>query len=500
MERTVFRCRKCFRLVPDSPQRPEYPNQRGCQRRPREHVHRQIEPGSAILKPQRPKFFRLGQVTIKALRGPTIENMSDSKLSNDSQAGPTKGSLLIIFLTVFIDLLGFGLVLPLLPVYADQFVVDPQGWQLGLLMASFSLMQFVFAPLWGSLSDRIGRRPVLMIGLAGSVVFYSIFAAATIWKSIVWLFVARIGAGIAGATIPTAQAYIADCTTPEKRARGMALIGMAFGMGFTFGPMIGYLALPTGKGDPGPWPGYFAAGLSLVALLAAVFLLPESLRGQVSSAHRSIIPREGFHFIRHSAVLKLLLVAIFVCVFSFSKFETTLSLLVYGTKYAGEQPFHFTWRQLCGTYALIGFTLALVQGGLVRPLSKSIPEYKLAMIGVLLEIVGFLIVVAAIHWASVPTLFAALFVIVSGFSCMQPSLHALISRHTDSGHQGLVLGVSQSVNAMARIVGSAIAISLLKLSLPLPYFISAALMLVAAIVIWRVGKFPLPGASAKAAV
>ncbi len=416
----------------------------------------------------------------------------DDRSNGNEMRGPSKGSLLIIFLTVFIDLLGFGLVLPLLPVYADQFVVDPQGWQLGLLMASFSLMQFIVAPLWGSLSDRIGRRPVLLIGLLGSVIFYSVFAVATIAQSITWLFVSRIGAGIAGATIPTAQAYIADCTPPAQRARGMALIGMAFGMGFTFGPLIGYLALPSGHGDPGPLPGYFAAGLSLLAFLAAIFLLPESLRRENKRPHRSWIPWDGLRMIRQSAALKLLLVVIFVCVFSFSKFETTLSLLVKGTNDAPYQPFQFTWQQLCGTYALIGFTLALVQGGIVRPLSKRVPERTLAMVGITLEVVGFIVVVIAIELSSVIWLFAALFIIVSGFSCMQPSVNALVSRHTDAAHQGVVLGVSQSVNAMARIGGSAIAIFLLKIWLPLPYFVSAAIMVVAAVLIVRVGRIPFP--------
>ena len=416
----------------------------------------------------------------------------DKASTDETMRGPSKGSLLIIFLTVFIDLLGFGLVLPLLPVYADQFVVDPQGWQLGLLMASFSLMQFIVAPLWGSLSDRIGRRPVLLIGLLGSVIFYSVFAVATIYQSITWLFVSRIGAGIAGATIPTAQAYIADCTPPQQRARGMALIGMAFGMGFTFGPLIGYLALPSGQGDPGPMPGYFAAGLSLLALVAAIFLLPESLRRENALPHRTWIPWEGLKMIRQSAALKLLLIVIFVCVFSFSKFETTLSLLVKGTDDALYQPFHFTWRQLCGTYALIGFTLALIQGGVVRPISKRVPERTLAMVGITLEVLGFFVVVVAIQLPSVVWLFAGLFIIVSGFSCLQPSVNALVSRHTDAAHQGVVLGVSQSVNAMARIGGSAIAISLLKISLPLPYFVSAAIMLVAAVLIYRVGRIPLP--------
>ncbi len=157
---------------------------------------------------------------------------------------PRSGSLLVIFLTVFVDLLGFGMVIPLLPIYAEQFTLDESGLQLGLLMASFSAMQFLFAPMWGRLSDRIGRRPVLMIGLAGSVLFYALFGFATVLGSIRLLFVARIGAGIAGATISTAQAYIADTTSLQNRAKGMALIGAAFGLGFTFGPLFAYVALP----------------------------------------------------------------------------------------------------------------------------------------------------------------------------------------------------------------------------------------------------------------
>ena len=129
---------------------------------------------------------------------------------------PKTGSLIVIFLTVFIDLLGFGMVLPLLPIYAKHFVTDEHGLLIGLLMASFSAMQFLFAPVWGRLSDRIGRRPVLMIGLAGSIVFNALFGVATVMGSIVWLFVARIGAGIAGANIPITQAYIADTTSVRK--------------------------------------------------------------------------------------------------------------------------------------------------------------------------------------------------------------------------------------------------------------------------------------------
>ena len=201
---------------------------------------------------------------------------------------PRRGSLLVIFLTVFIDLLGFGMVLPLLPIYAKQFTTDKSGMVIGLLMASFSAMQFLFAPMWGRLSDRIGRRPVLMIGLAGSVLFYTLFGLATVWKSLAGLFISRIGAGIAGATIPTTQAYIADTTSLEGRAKGMALIGAAFGVGFTFGPLFGYLALPSGEGDPGPGPGFAAAVLSAVALGLAYFKLPESLSAKSTSAAQAV--------------------------------------------------------------------------------------------------------------------------------------------------------------------------------------------------------------------
>src|SRR4051812_16422012 len=199
-----------------------------------------------------------------------------------------RGSLVVIFLTVFIDLLGFGMVLPLLPIYAKQFTSDKSGLLIGLLMASFSAMQFLFAPMWGRLSDRIGRRPVLMIGLAGSIVFYTMFGLATMWRNLVGLFVSRIGAGIAGATIPTTQAYIADTTSLQERAKGMALIGAAFGVGFTFGPLFGYLALPSGEGDPGPGPGFAAAALSAVALALAYFKLPESLNEKSAKASRRL--------------------------------------------------------------------------------------------------------------------------------------------------------------------------------------------------------------------
>ena len=234
--------------------------------------------------------------------------------------------LLVLFLTVFIDLLGFGIVLPLLPIYARTFG-GRQSNRTGLLMSSFSAMQFLFSPLWGRLSDRIGRRPVLMAGLTGSVIFYGLFAWATVQGWVWLLFVSRIGAGIAGATIATAQAYIADSTTLDKRHKGMALIGAAFGLGFTLGPLIGWLAVTSGDGQPGPLPGVFASLLSLFALVLAFFRLPESLRPESVPVARGWFDWGVFQRAWRIPSVGWLLFASFICVFSFGGFNRRWALL-----------------------------------------------------------------------------------------------------------------------------------------------------------------------------
>jgi len=408
----------------------------------------------------------------------------------------SKASLLVIFLTVFIDLLGFGMVLPLLPIYAKQYTTDQSGITIGLLMSCFSAMQFIFAPLWGRLSDRIGRRPVLMVGLAGSVVFYWLFGYATVEKSLALMFVARIGAGIAGATISTAQAYIADCTTLEKRAKGMALIGAAFGLGFTFGPLFGALAVPTEGADPGPWPGYAAAMLSAFALLLAVFKLPESLtpemRGTIANQpgrhdRRSWIDMQALRSAMASPPIALLLAASFLCVFSFANFESTLSLII-----KDDDPitghFKFDFREVCWTFAYIGLVLTLVQGGVVRRMSGKMPEIRMAMIGAVVEVVGFGLLIASTHVYSLPLLLLALGVTVSGFAFMTPSINSLLSRWSDPAKQGEVLGLGQSVSALARILGPAIGIPLLKLDVTYPLWTAIVLMAVGGMFVLSAAK------------
>jgi DHA1 family tetracycline resistance protein-like MFS transporter len=393
---------------------------------------------------------------------------------NTHEPAPSRGSLLVIFLTVFIDLLGFGMVLPLLPIYATTFVVDPEGWEIGLLMASFSAMTFVFSPLWGRLSDRIGRRPVILVGLLGSAVFYALFGLATQWQSLTWLFITRIGAGIAAGTIPTAQAYIADVTSVQTRAKGMALIGAAFGLGFTFGPLIGWAALAFSKSESdigtSPWPGYAAAALSGLAFLLALLLLPESLRkGQHAPRHAVFDWRAWADALSTSSIPAILLTS-FVSVVSFGAYETTLSLLL------KSPAFGFSFAQVLLVFAFIGFTLSLAQGLLVRRLAGKMSEVRMATIGAVVTMLGFLLLAQASQAGSVWFLMLASAIEVTGFSLMTPSLQSLVSRRSDPTKQGGILGVSQSASALARVAGPLIAVPLFFRGPTLPYWTAMVMM------------------------
>jgi len=392
-----------------------------------------------------------------------------------SKAGRTP--LLIIFVTVFIDLLGFGIVLPLLPRYAASFHAGK--WTLGMLMASFSAMQFVFAPIWGRLSDRIGRRPVLLIGLAGSSIFYTLFGYASSLGAegqmlgmgvLSWLFISRIGAGIAGATIPTAQAFIADTTERGDRTKGMALIGAAFGVGFTFGPLIGAMFVPEDASDaPSSMPGYVAGILSAMAFAWAWLKLPESLRpGQSESAGRFHLKHLGLAF--RTPAVGLVLLAVFMTVFAFSQFESTLALL---TRLA----FGLTDRENFEVFAYVGFVLTISQGFLIRRLATRIAPHRLALAGTAVMVVGLALVGWAGELRSKTLFYSLLPIAVVGFSATNPALQALLSLRTPADRQGEVLGVGQSMSALARILGPVAGMRLFDdAHVAWPYWFGAALM------------------------
>ncbi|QGJ71000.1 Tetracycline resistance MFS efflux pump [Planctomycetales bacterium 10988] len=383
-----------------------------------------------------------------------------------------KMALLVIFLTVFIDLIGFGMVLPLLPLYAEQFGTDESGLVLGLLMSSFSAMQFLFAPWWGRLSDRIGRRPVLMIGLAGSVIFYGLFGIATVWGSLPLLFISRIGAGMAGATISTAQAYISDVTSNEQRTRGMALIGAAFGLGFTLGPMFAYFAL-WGKADqPGAGPGYVASGLSLVALVLAYFYLPESrqLRPAGKTSQRESVAK-GLRISLAIPSVALLILVTFFGVLAFAGFESTLSLLLHLSRENNLQ-------ETCLIFAFIGLVGTISQGVLVRTLARFVPDSLLAIGGTLCQALSFFMLSQSGPGSPPAFLFAGLTLLAVGFSFFNTSMNALISRRSDPNRQGIVLGFLQSSTALARILGPILGLLIFKQLSPTTPMLASGLLMI----------------------
>lgn len=365
-----------------------------------------------------------------------------------------------------VDLVGFGIVLPLLPFYARNFGAG--GFQVGLLVAVYSLVQLVMAPLWGRISDRLGRRPVLILGLIGSGLAYIVFARA---DSLAMLFVSRVVGGIGGSTIPVAQAYIADSTPPSRRAGNMGLLGAAFGLGFVIGPLLGWVLAGVSPDSPAA-PGYFAATLCLANAIVALAWLPESR----ASGSRSPTPRFAFRAAFREAAasrqIRLVLVVYLCVTMGFSVLQPTLSLLALERFGMGSQ-------QASLLFALLGIVSAIVQGGLVRKVVPRTGE-RLLLAGSALPLAAGL---ALAGWAPSPAaLLAGLALVGIGYGGAIPSVLGLLSRAAHAERQGAVLGVGQSVGSLARVLGPLLAGRLFDVRLALPYLAGAALVLAGAVI------------------
>jgi DHA1 family tetracycline resistance protein-like MFS transporter len=370
--------------------------------------------------------------------------------------------LVVIFVTVFIDLLGFGIIIPLLPFYAESF--GASAFKIGLLGTSFSLMQFLFSPIWGRWSDKIGRKPIILVGLMGSCLSYLLLALA---GSLPLVFFARIIGGIAGANIPTAQAYIADITTPENRAKGMGMVGAAFGLGFIFGPAIGGVLSRISPETP----MWFASALCLANFVAAWFLLPESRT--VNADTKSLGRMEAFRHAMGRPALLLLLALYFIVTLAFSGFEATFAIFT-------EARFGFTTSTIGFLFAFIGVVLALVQGVLVHKAVKVIGEHRLIPLAILAISIG----IGLLPWVwNVPTLLGALGVLAVGMGFNNPSLSSMVSKLADPDDQGGILGLASSLASLGRVVGPAWGGYLYDAyGMTTPYVSAAALMMVAFVV------------------
>jgi MFS transporter, DHA1 family, tetracycline resistance protein len=368
----------------------------------------------------------------------------------------------ILFAVVLTDLIGFGIVIPLLPFYGMHFGASPLV--VTLLMSTYSLFQLFVAPLWGGLSDRHGRRPILLVSLAGSVAGYLWLGFAdTLWM----LFAARAVQGACAGNIAAAQAYVADVTTPENRAKGMGMIGAAFGIGFIIGPALGGTLAGSDPVSPDiVSPAFLGAALSALAFIGTLAFLKESLPEAARGARRTGRLAAGSRALRLPA-LRLLLLLFFAIVFAFAGMETTFAL------WASAQ---FGWGALQVGYLMtyVGICSALVQGGLIGRLTRMFGEERLLLAGTATIAVGLLAIPLS---STLLILVVATGLLAIGMGMTQPAINSLISRRAGASEQGEVMGVAQSFGSLARILGPAFAGALFGgFGRNAPYYAGAALM------------------------
>ncbi|MDP6774538.1 MAG: MFS transporter [Rhodospirillales bacterium] len=372
----------------------------------------------------------------------------------------------ILFLIVLIDLIGFGVIIPLLPFYAEYFRATPDV--VTLVMATYSLAQLFSAPLWGSLSDRIGRRPVLLFSLGGATLSYvGLGFADELWI----LFAARAFGGAMAGNIAAAFAYVADVTTPENRAKGMGLVGAAFGLGFIAGPAIGgVLAGPDAANADFQSPAFAAAGLSFAAFAMAIFLLKESLapelRRRTASGPRTRYWPFMIETLRRPH-LGLLIGVSFLATLVFAGKDAT---------FAKRSEPQFGWGPEQNYYliAFVGILIAAVQGGLIGPLVRRFGEERLILQGTVALALGLVIIPLS---ESLAPLVAAMVIAAYGFSVTTPSLNSLISLRVGATEQGGVLGVARAATTLSRVVGPVCAGVLFAVfGKEWPFFAGAAVM------------------------
>jgi MFS family permease len=384
-----------------------------------------------------------------------------------------KASLFVLFLTVFIDLIGFGMVIPFLSFYAREY--GASGTLVGAVVGIYSIMQFFFAPVWGRLSDRIGRRPVLLISIGASCLGYLLFAMS---RDLTLLFVSRVIAGAGGGNIGIAQAYISDVTPPSDRARGMGLIGAAFGLGFILGPPLsGFLSsIGTERGWHGNLlPGVAAALLSFCAFLIALSVLAESKPAGVV-AKRTIPPqfdRRVWGAMLHHSLLAMLFAAIFLTLMAVAGMETSVTL-------HARDRFDFRQIDMAYLFLFMGVIVATIQGGLIGRLAKAMGEKALIAAGALSFTAGFLLIPSVYR---VPLLYGIAFFIAIGQGLTYPALAALVSRAAPEQERGSLLGLATAVGSLARFAGPIVAGALYDWGGPAGAFYGAALLTVAAFLI-----------------
>lgn len=342
---------------------------------------------------------------------------------------------LIIFLTILVDMIGFGIVIPILPLYSRFF--HAQDWQIGILFGCFSLMQFIFAPLLGRWSDRIGRRPILLLSILGTALSFLLMGMANaLWV----LFLGRLLDGASGGNIPTAQAYIADVTPLDKRSGAMGLIGAAFGLGFVFGPAIGGLLGHYSM----QLPFYVAGGLAFANALAIYFFLPESLDESQRKAHPAVSGSFFQNLLKAKAgPLGTVMLYSLISTLAFSLVTALFTLFT-------AQRLHWNARDNGLLFAYIGVLGVLIQGGMLRRLVPKTGEKPLIVVGSVFLFLSMALLPLSSNLMLVVLASSAMAI---GNSLVTPMISGLASKSADAQSQGVVLGLMQSIASLGRMFG-----------------------------------------------
>ncbi len=388
-------------------------------------------------------------------------------------------ALSTVFLAVLIDLMGFGIVLPLLPFYASAFKAS--AVTIGLLYSIYSFAQLVFSPIWGSLSDRVGRRPIMLMSTAGAALAYVLFALS---RSLSLLFLSRLMAGVMGGNISTAQAYVADVTTHEDRAKGMGLIGAAFGIGFVLGPALSTLLvhpqtlefLHINIQNKFAIPGLFAAFMSLVSFILVLFKLPETVKKSKNDSNQilktSIFTKKFWLgiFEQKKPGLKntfpLLILSAFLLSFAQASMYSSFPLFC-------KIKLSLSAEKVGMQFVYMGLIAVIIQGGLIKSLVRKFGEGKLFLTGSILMLVGFTLIPFAPS-TSLLTIFLSVMAI--GASLNGPTLNSLISKEADPQAVGRAMGTSQGIASLGRVLGPTWGGFLFGFSYRLPFLATAAFL------------------------
>jgi MFS family permease len=407
---------------------------------------------------------------------------------NDSapeSPAPPRGAMLTIFLIVFIDLLGFGLIIPLLPFYARKYQATPL--QVELLFSVYSICQFLAAPMLGMISDRVGRRPVLIISQIGSAAGYLLLGWATHhpWADptlgLIVVYLSRVIDGVSGGNISTAQAYVADVTAPENRAKGMGMLGAAFGLGFVLGPGLGGLAGHLNESVP----AYIAAALCVVAAVMTYLMLPESRVHRPAETEAWLHPSRFAPIFRRPVLAQLLFIW-FTSMAAYVMMDASAVMFL-------EDIFGFGKLGAGLYFMFIGIIIVIVQGRLIGSLKRMFGEWWLCTVGVVLVGIGAAGTLATAWWPAVWLLAVGGIITATGRSFQQPSISALVSQHANASEQGVTMGLFQGLGSLARAFGpfvGGIAYGHTRTVVhPIrPYLIAAVILLLAGIWTWAVKR------------